>query len=121
MAITGNEPISAANLAEVIEALRPMMGGVLLYSSPSEHGAHSGTLSRDCSGFDLLLVTLYGSTYTNVSSRFSLTMRPGETLRYPDHDNRNYTLSMSGTTFSCQNSLNSGPSVTSIVGLNLTT
>ena len=27
MAVTGNEPISAANLAEVIEALEPMMGG----------------------------------------------------------------------------------------------
>lgn len=27
MAVTGNEPVSAANLAAVIEALKPMMGG----------------------------------------------------------------------------------------------
>ena len=66
-------------------------------------------------------MTLYGSTYTNGSSRFSLTMRPGETLRQPDHDNRTYALTVSGTTFSCGGSVSSGPGVTSIVGLNLTT
>lgn len=27
MAVTGNEPISAANLKAVIETLKPMMGG----------------------------------------------------------------------------------------------
>lgn len=78
MAVTGSEPISAANLRAALEAMRGVVGPVSLFS-----GECTGTaaLERDSSGFDVLLVTVKAYYQTNANKQpVVMSMTPGETI-----------------------------------------
>ena len=61
MAVTGAEPISAANLKAVVDELKSQLGGgVVLYSNPD--GQTTANLSEPIDGYSFLEITVCESS-----------------------------------------------------------